>query len=265
MGFSRCTVRWGHLSVVGLKDHFDQRAIGKTYGSIRGWTPLHCPSGGQWTESDLERRLVESLAFCRSSYDIFTQAILKREDGHDYSIDVVVQLFRDRADRPTLYFIEVKRVAQLQENQAKYEAKAAAASRWASEFNGAFCFLTDAMMLKGYHTNAQKLRRFNGSVFDEHLVGASDAAIKAGPLTYAAFVTSMKENGLSLPDATEAAEQAVANRFVDCDLTQPLSDASIVRPLPLLQSARPLDPLVALIHSAPDNCEAAINWVSEAR
>ena len=116
-----------------LNSLFKQREIGITHGSIRSKVPLGTPSGLQTVESALEKDLLVQLMFSGKVYDIISQPILDYEvDGQPrtYTPDFLVQLYPGLLNQPLHFFLEAKRIEQLDAKAATYAPKFSAARQW---------------------------------------------------------------------------------------------------------------------------------------
>ncbi len=181
-----------------LRDHFEQRKIGPTYGSIRSRLPLRTPSGPQFVESALESELVEQLAFADGIHDIMTQLVIRDAEGEKkrhYSIDVAVQLQSSQGGHPLRYLIEVKRARDLAERIDGYRDKFAAVRLFAEEVNATFRIMTEAEIRTEYLVNTRKLARRKGTVIGGESLAIIMGALGQGPLDVVSVIEILVAKG----------------------------------------------------------------------
>lgn len=214
-----------------LNSFFKQREIGTTYGSIRSKVPLGSPSGPQVVESALEKDLLVQLTFSGKVYDVITQPVLdyKVDDvSKTYTPDLLVRLFPGLLHQSLYFFIEVKRVAELDAKSAVQAPKFAAARRWCRDHIGEFRIVTDADIRSPYLANAQLLGHHVGHEPEDEPLMRIRRLLAEAPISVRALRTKLVGEGISQLDANVAVERMVANRFIYCDLAVQYSADTIL-------------------------------------
>ena len=225
-------ITYSNIGLMQLNQMFEQRKVEATFSSFRTHHPLRTPSGPQWTESDLESKLLIQLAFAPGVYDLMTQPIIRYLDEkgikRTYTPDIVVQLHADIDDYPTRYIIEVKRQAAIDADDGMLARKFAIGRLGAEAAGAAFRVMTDREIDTGYLINARVLKRRRSEDFDtEHMDLVLDVVAKS-PTNLAALIETLEPQGLTEPLIRDIVERFVAHRIVYCDLTQPFDEASAI-------------------------------------
>ncbi len=249
---------WGVLpprhGLFRLADHYEQRKIGATHGSIRSRIPLRTPSGAQTVESELEAMLVQQLQFSTYVYDLITQPIIRyTKDGQErrYSVDAIVYLTNTGCGAPLRYLIEVKRQDDLDKNAAEYRDRFEIARRFARTIDGEFRIMTEAELKTPYFQNTRDLQVHVTHEPSGAEMTAIGRALANGPADVGAVVSNVMTQGLSEADARDAVERAIVARLVLCDLNVRVSDRSRLSAMPADHTFRlDDDPFLRSLRSA---------------
>ncbi|WP_296706765.1 TnsA endonuclease N-terminal domain-containing protein [Rhodoblastus sp.] len=233
---------------------FEQRPIGKTYGSIRSRIPLRTPSGPQLTESELETELVEQLNFSTRVIDIITQPIIRYKKGdldRRYTPDVVFEVYPDATRTWRYYVIEIKKEADLRINKAKYEEKFAVGRDWCAQNFMNFRVIAEKHLRTPYLRNTRLLSQQFRREPDHNHLSALLSVTAGAPTRIADAINAMIRAGFNEPLCRETIERAVANRFVECDLSIPFTDDSILFTADVnLADSTDRDPILKAIRTA---------------
>ncbi|MCW2364834.1 hypothetical protein M2341_000281 [Sphingobium sp. B7D2B] len=179
---------------------------------------------------------MEQLAFSLWVYDLITQPIIHYAVGdkpRQYASDIAVQLnCALRPERPFRFLIEVKRRADLRANASKYAIKFGAARAAADHMGGVFCVMDEKRIRTPYLQNTRLLRRYTEQDPTSNVVDILQKKLPEQHLTVDQALSFLAKEGLAEPDARAGIEEAVACRFLNCDLTLPFDDNSLLHVRP---------------------------------
>lgn len=233
---------------------FEQRIIGRTHGSVASSIPLKKPSGPQWTESELETKLVEQLDFSARVHDIITQPGIRYQEGAKdrlYTPDVFIELWPDQEGSWSYYLVEVKRSAELSAWRRDNKTKIAAAKEWCAHHHAQYRIVTEREIETPHLRNARRLNTKVGRIPDEEILDALKSLVRSGPSRAFDLIEALVDEGLNEPDVRDALDAAVANRHLGCDLSIPYDDnAQIRRADPLGREYNDRDPIIRLLMHA---------------
>ncbi|MBT9165819.1 MAG: hypothetical protein DDT25_00475 [Chloroflexi bacterium] len=254
----------GHWVKAGdyvFSERFKQRPIGKTFGSVRSFIPLRTASGPQWAESELEAKAIQQFAFQPYIYDIFTQPIIDMEEnstGRTYTPDILVQLSEAGAPPTRRFVIEVKRKEALGLLSEADRQRIGIGRRFAKAINAEFRILTEVEIETPYLANVQMLE---SHLSESPNIGWSELLqiVEQGPVIWGDAAKQLVAMNISRPDARTAIEMAIAFRVVNCDLSLPIGEHSILsKPEYVSHRARwQKDPFLMAVYRANDGATIA--------
>lgn len=242
-----------------FSEHFEQRKIGKTFGSVRSLMPLRTASGSQWVESELGAKAVEQFAFIPSIYDIFTQPIIRRmenEAEREYTPDILVQISFSGAPPTRRFVIEVKRSSALASLDLGARQRIGIGRRFAKAIEAEFRILTEIEIETPYLHNARllepRLHEDPGPGWEE-----LHEMVSKGPITWAQAHQCLVGKGISRPDALTAIETAIAWRSVSTDLTVRVGENSVLseRKEVSYKLRWQQDPFLVMVHRANNGAD----------
>ncbi|WP_028641893.1 TnsA endonuclease N-terminal domain-containing protein [Novosphingobium acidiphilum] len=243
------------VGLIVLSEVFEQRKIRTTSGSFTSFIPLETPSGAQWTESDLEAKLVRQLAFSPAVYDLITQPILNyRLDGkaRRYTPDIAVQILSDVDEPAALFLIEVKRKAELQRKSTSRDLRFHVGRLAAASIGGEFRVMTEDEILTPYLTNARRFSRYrDGGVYDETVVACRRAVGSVLPATVGEVTELLYGITADMVEASDIVAKMIAYRMVLVDLSKQVADSSVLRHAPIGEGTDPRgDAIIKMLFSA---------------
>ncbi len=147
--------------------------------------------------------------------------------------------------------VEIKKEAELRSNKAKYEEKFAVAREWCAQNFMNFRVITEKHIRTPYLRNARLLTpQLRCDPDEECLIALWNVTVSA-KTSVAAAIDSMIRSGFEEPLCRETIERAVANRLVECDLSIPFTDASILFKADVhLADSNDRDPILKIIRTA---------------
>lgn len=237
-------------------EHFPQRKITKTFGSMRSLIPLRTASGPQWAESALEAKAIQQFAFQPFIYDIFTQPIIRYDQGNSsrtYTPDILVQFSSGGPPPVKRYVIEVKRQAALELLDEGGRERIQIGRRFAKTIKAGFRILTEAEIDTPYLTN---VRLLESHLRTEPCNGFQELRelLEVASLTWRDAYDRLIDQGISRPDARTSIERAIALRVASCDLSAPINEHTMLsKPKAVRLSERwKQDPFLLMVHHAND-------------
>lgn len=253
--------RWVKKGDYVFSEHFQQRKIGKTFGSVRSLIPLRTASGAQWAESELEAKAIEQFAFLPGIYDIYTQPVVKMDGGineRTYTPDILIQMSCMGAPPTQRFVIEVKRSSALASLDLGARERIGIGRRFAKAIAAEFRILTEAELETPYLHNTRMLAAHTdenpGPGWRELL-----AMVDQAPITWGEAEQNLIDLGISRPDARTAIEFAIAGRDVSTDLSTHISEHSLLAPrvnVPYRLRWQQ-DPFLMIVHRANNGADLA--------